>query len=157
MIPGDLLSACPHRQFHTLPGLLDSWAALPNSNPNACMPMQGGSLYHFYNGLWYDPAERRTHDLPCERRTRYRLSQPDTVYHSCTLAECPELKHQNKLIISEELSRIAFFKQIGLYIWLTLDQYLKGRHFYLFINIFKNSLQYMCWIIHLCNKLMHIT
>ena len=79
MIPGDLLSACPHRQFHTLPGLLDSWAALPNSNPNACMPMQGGSLYHFYDGLWYDPAERRTHDLPCERRTRYRLSQPDTV------------------------------------------------------------------------------
>ena len=79
MIPGDLLSASPHRQFHTLPGLLDSWAALPNSNPNACMPMQGGSLYHFYDGLWYDPAERRTHDLPCERRTRYRLSQPDTV------------------------------------------------------------------------------
>ena len=79
MIPGDLLSACPHRQFHTLPGLLDSWAALPNSYPNACMPMQGGSLYHFYDGLWYDPAERRTHDLPCERRTRYRLSQPDTV------------------------------------------------------------------------------
>ena len=81
MIPGDLLSAFPHRQFHTLPGLLDSWAALPNSYPNACMPMQGGSLYHFYDGLWYDPAERRTHDLPCERRTRYRLSQPDTVVH----------------------------------------------------------------------------
>ena len=80
MIPGDLLSAFPHRQFHTLPGLLDSWAALPNSNPNACVPMQGGSLYHFYDGLWYDPAERRTHDLPCERRTRYRLSQPDTVW-----------------------------------------------------------------------------
>ena len=79
MIPGDLLSAFPHRQFHTLPGLLDSWAALPNSKHNACMPMQGGSLYHFYDGLWYDPAERRTHDLPCERRSRYRLSQPDTV------------------------------------------------------------------------------
>ena len=79
MITGDLLSAFPHRQFHTLPGLLDSWAALPNSNPNECMPMQGGSLYHFYDGLWYDPAERRTHDLLCERRTRYRLSQPDTV------------------------------------------------------------------------------
>ena len=76
MIPGDLLSAFPHRQFHTLPGLLDSWAALPNSNPNACVPMQGGSLYHFYDGLWYDLAERRTHDLPCERRTRYPLSQP---------------------------------------------------------------------------------
>ena len=77
-----LLSAFPHRQFHTLPGLLDSWAALPNSNPNACMPMQGGSLSHFYDGLWYDRAERRTHDLPCERRTRYRLSQPDTVVNS---------------------------------------------------------------------------
>ena len=79
MIPGDLLSAFPHRQFHTLPGLLDSWAALPNSNPNACVPLQEGSLHHFYDGLWYDPTERRTHDLPCERRTRYRLSQPDTV------------------------------------------------------------------------------
>ena len=80
MIPGDLLSAFPHRQFHILPGLLNSWAALPNSNPNACVPMQGGSLYHFFDGLWYDPTERRTHELPCERRTRYRLSQPDTVY-----------------------------------------------------------------------------
>ena len=80
MIPGDLISAFPHRQFHTLPGLLDSWAALPNSYPNACMHMLGSSLYHFYDGLWYDPAGKRTHDLPCERRTRYRLSQPDTVY-----------------------------------------------------------------------------
>ena len=87
MIPGYILSAFPHRQFHTLPGLLDSWAALPNSYPNACMPMQEGSLYHFYDGLWYDPAERRTHDLPCERRTRYRLSQPDTV-HYCVLFLC---------------------------------------------------------------------
>ena len=52
MIPGDLLSAFPHRQFHTLPSLLDSWAALPNSNPNACMPMQGGGLYHFYDGIY---------------------------------------------------------------------------------------------------------
>ena len=81
MIPGDLLSAFPHRQFHTLPGLLDSWAALPNSYPNALRAMQGGSLYHFYDGLWYDPTGRRTHDLPCKRRTRYRLSQPETVFH----------------------------------------------------------------------------
>ena len=79
MIPGDLLSAFPHRQFHTLPGLLDSWAALPNSYPNALRVMQGGSLHHFYDGLWYDPAKRRTYDLPCERQTCYRLSQPDTV------------------------------------------------------------------------------
>ena len=51
LIPGDLLSACPHRQFHTLPGLLDSRAALSNSYPNALRAMQRGSLYHFY-GLW---------------------------------------------------------------------------------------------------------
>ena len=37
MIPGDLLSECPHRQFHTLPGILDSRAALSDSNQNACV------------------------------------------------------------------------------------------------------------------------
>ena len=31
LIPGDLSSACPHRQFHTIPGLLDSRPALSNS------------------------------------------------------------------------------------------------------------------------------
>ena len=41
------LSACPHRQFDTLLGLLDSQASLPNSYPNALRAMQGGSLYHF--------------------------------------------------------------------------------------------------------------
>ena len=40
MIQEDLLSACPHRQFHTLPGLLDSRAALSNSYPNALRAMQ---------------------------------------------------------------------------------------------------------------------
>ena len=59
MIPGDLLSACPNRQFHTLPGLLDSPVALSNSNPNALRAMQGGSLYHFYDGLWYELAGSR--------------------------------------------------------------------------------------------------
>ena len=38
LVPADLLSACPHRQFHTLPGLLDSQTALSNSYPNACIP-----------------------------------------------------------------------------------------------------------------------
>ena len=104
MIPGDLLSAFPHRQFHTLPGLLDSWAALPNSSPNACMPMQGGSLYHCYDGLWYDPAERRTHDLQCERQTRYRLSQPDTVKgykKGCIQIHCGiwSLCHLKKILV----------------------------------------------------------
>ena len=79
MIPGDLLSAFPHRQFHTLPGLLDSQAALSDSHPSALRAKQEGSLYHFYDGLWYDPAGMRTHDLPCERRKRLPLSQPDTV------------------------------------------------------------------------------
>ena len=42
MIPGDLLSACPHRQFHKLSGLLGSQVALQNSYPNAPRAMQGG-------------------------------------------------------------------------------------------------------------------
>ena len=45
MIPGDLLSAFPHRQFHTLPGLLDSWAALPNSNPIKRMHAYAGRQF----------------------------------------------------------------------------------------------------------------
>ena len=75
MIPGDLLNGCPHRQFHTLPGLLDSRAALVYSYPNALRAMQGGSLYHFYDGLWYDPAATRTHVLPCERRKEIKLQK----------------------------------------------------------------------------------
>ena len=51
-------------QFHTLPGLLHSWAALPNSCPSVLRAKQGGSLYHFYEGLWYDLAGDQTHDLP---------------------------------------------------------------------------------------------
>ena len=72
MIPRDLLSACPHRQFHTLPCLLDSRAALSNSYPNAWVPMQGGSLYNFYDGLWYDLVGMRTHALLYERRHGYQ-------------------------------------------------------------------------------------
>ena len=75
MIPGDLLSAFPHRQFHKLPGLLDSWAALPNSNPNACVPMQGGSLYHFYDGLWYDPG-REANSRPTVREADTLPTEP---------------------------------------------------------------------------------
>ena len=107
MIPGDLLSAFPHRQFHTLPGLLDSRAALPNSNPNALRAMQGGSLYHFYDDLWYDLAERRTHDLLCERRTRYQLSQPDTVIFVVrfSLRRAPGQVFTQKLFLAFDLTR----------------------------------------------------
>ena len=38
LIQGDLFSACPHRQIHTRPGILNSQAALSNSYPNAIMP-----------------------------------------------------------------------------------------------------------------------
>ena len=76
LIPGDLLSAFPHRQFHTLPGLSDSRAALSNSYPNQLCAVQGGSLYHFYDSLWYDPAGTRTHDLPCESQTCLPLLKP---------------------------------------------------------------------------------
>ena len=131
MIPGDLLSAFPHRQFHTLPGLLDSWAALPNTSPNACMPMQGGSLYHCYDGLWYDPAERRTHDLPCERRTRYRLSQPDTVSTVQTTVficiVCQLVVYQKGLYIDNRVpSRHSecTFKAVGrIFLFCTHDYY----------------------------------
>ena len=99
MIPGDLLSAFPHRQFNTLPGLLDSLAALPNSYPSALRAMQGGSLYHFYDGLWYDPAERRTHDLPCEWRTRYRLSQPSMVLTCWCWHNGPELTFSDQICV----------------------------------------------------------
>ena len=34
------------------------------------MPMQGGGLYHFYDGLWYHPAEAWTCDLPDEASLR---------------------------------------------------------------------------------------
>ena len=66
LIPWDFYSLCPHRQFHMLPGLLHSWAALltPSRELHA---KQGGSLYNFYDGLWYDLAGYWTHDLPHQR------------------------------------------------------------------------------------------
>ena len=101
LIPGDLLSACPHTQIHILPRLLDSrwgcsvWlvvfyvpstarsfrdgrAALLNSYPNALRAKQGGSLDHFYDGFGYDPAGTWTRDLSHKRQTYLPLSQPDS-------------------------------------------------------------------------------
>ena len=71
-----------HRQFHTLPGLLDSRAALPNSYPNALRAMQGGSLYYIYDGLWYDPG-REANSWP-------------TVWEADTLTTKPT-RHSNKI------------------------------------------------------------
>ena len=64
LIQGDLLSACPHRLFYTLPDLSDGRAALSNTYPNAYV-----QHVPFYDGLLCDPAGTRSHDLLCERRT----------------------------------------------------------------------------------------
>ena len=37
----------------------DVTPALPYFNPNALRAKQGGSLYHFYDGLWYERAGPR--------------------------------------------------------------------------------------------------
>ena len=76
--------SCPHRQFHTLPSLLDSQAALSTSGMHylrsadivqrdACMPSREAVCTIF---MW---AGTRTHDLLHEKRTRLLLSHPDVV------------------------------------------------------------------------------
>ena len=40
---------------------------------------QRGSLYHFYDGPWYDLSGVRTRDLLHERQTRLPQRQPDAV------------------------------------------------------------------------------
>ena len=47
LIPGDLLSACPHRQLDILPGLSDSRAALSNSYPNSMRAYAGRQFVPF--------------------------------------------------------------------------------------------------------------
>ena len=42
--------------------------------------MQRGSLYHFYNGLWYDPAGTRTHDLLLESQNN-KVNNLKISYH----------------------------------------------------------------------------
>ena len=61
LIPGDLLSAFPHRQFHTLPGLLDSQAALSNSYPNASMPSREAvcTIFMMVFGMTHSGANPR--------------------------------------------------------------------------------------------------
>ena len=79
LIPADLLSACLHRQFHTLPGLLDTRAAL--LTPTLTHECQAGRQFvPFYDGLWYDQAWAQTCNLPHLMLTSLRPHQPDTVY-----------------------------------------------------------------------------
>ena len=68
---------------------------------DTCVPMQGGSLYHIYDGLWYDPAGRQTHDLLGERRSRLPLSQPMLEYVMMTSgpSSWPHKKGSNVLYV----------------------------------------------------------
>ena len=98
MIPGDLLSAFHHRQFHTLPGLLDSRAALPNSYPYALRAYAGRQLVPIlrWSLVWPGrevnsrPTVREAVTLPTEP-TRHGLTlQYETTCNrrgSCHLIE----------------------------------------------------------------------
>ena len=55
-------------QFHKLPGLLQS-GCTAQLLPIYLHAKQGGSLFHFYDDLWYDLAGALTHLLPHEIRT----------------------------------------------------------------------------------------
>ena len=52
----DPRSACPHRQTHTLPVLLDSRTALSNSLPNASVQCRETICTIFIMVFWYDTA-----------------------------------------------------------------------------------------------------
>ena len=55
----------PHRQFHTIPSLLDSRVALPNSYPNPWVLRKDAlcTIFMMVFGTWYDPPGTRTQDL----------------------------------------------------------------------------------------------
>ena len=104
---------------------------LPNSYPNACVPMQGGSLYHFY-GLWCDPAERRTITLnvaSCRLEATFNrstwcclsqvLERVDRKEHqpSCKIsASCSDMTHSiHELDIFYSLNHPVLFFQFAKY------------------------------------------
>ena len=94
MIPGDLLSAFPHRQFHTLPGLLDSRAALPNSYPNALRAKQGGStIFMMVFGMTWPGGELMTTRARGSARPDVSTEQSQGLQTvSCLIGCLPEMK-----------------------------------------------------------------
>ena len=70
LIPGDILSACPYKSFIHYPAFKTDrlFCKIPTLM-HACQAGGGGSLYHFYDGLWFDPARLWTQASPHERRT----------------------------------------------------------------------------------------
>ena len=61
LIPGYFYSACPHRQFNKLPGLLHSQFALPNSYLNTCVPSREAVCTIFKMVFGYDLTGVRSH------------------------------------------------------------------------------------------------
>ena len=78
LIPGDILSACPNRQFHTLPGLLDSQAALSNSNPDTCVLCREAVciIFMMVFGMTRQECEPTTYRISW---THLPLNQPNAV------------------------------------------------------------------------------
>ena len=58
MIPGDLLSAFPHTVPHTTRHFRQSGCTVKLLSQRMCA-IQGGSLFHFYDGIWYELAGRK--------------------------------------------------------------------------------------------------
>ena len=61
--PRKFLSPCPRSVPHT------TWPFKQSGCTVKLQPNQGGSLYHFYDGLWYDMARAWTRNLPHETNT----------------------------------------------------------------------------------------
>ena len=74
-----LIPACPHRQFHTLPGLLDIWAAQSNSYPNTCMPSREAVCTIFMKVL----GMTQTGCEPATYGKRGGHPKPTQHYHKC--------------------------------------------------------------------------
>ena len=68
------LSACPHRQFHTLPGLLESPAALSNCLLNTCMLCREAVCPIFM--VFGVTLATQTHNLPHGSKHAYHLVIP---------------------------------------------------------------------------------
>ena len=87
IIPGYLFSACPHRQFHTLPGLLDSRVALSNSYTlTHCVPWEAVCpICIMVFGMTRPGGELMTYRVRGGHAIRLPLSQPDTVVEYYTM------------------------------------------------------------------------
>ena len=108
LIPGDLLSACLHRQFHTLLGLLDSWATLSNSYPNLCVPSRDavGTIFMMVFGMTRPGREPMTYHMRGEHANHLakpKLKQKGTIYIS-RLSTTQNIRLIAKMVLEKCLS-----------------------------------------------------